>query len=97
MPFQPGGGGRLTDEFSEPHSSSPPRYTNFHRLYPQPFSYLNQQSVVVFDDYHKIWYQVYFGLEEYDFYAHANELDTTLSKIYSNSRYDICWFEGGGQ
>lgn len=90
-------GGRLTPDLSDPYRSAILRHTPFYKLYPQPLSQLNQQLVIVFDDHDRLWYQVWYGIGKYDFYALADELDHALGKVYSNGRYNIYWFEGGGE
>ena len=61
------------------------------RLYPLPLNELELPSVVVFDDHDKICYQVFQwrGMEKYKFCADGDELEDSLNKFYSNSRYDI--------
>ncbi len=88
-------GGRLIPDLDHPYESATLRQTPFYRLYPEPLTALELPSLVVFDDHDRIWYQVRYGIEEYDLYAHADELEDTLDKVYSNGRYDIYWFEGG--
>lgn len=88
-------GGMIIPDFDHPYESATLRQTPFYSLYTLPLTELDLPSVVVFDDHDKIWYQVWYGMEAYDFYAHADDLEDSLNKVYSNSRYDIYWFEGG--
>ncbi|MFQ5924444.1 MAG: hypothetical protein ACE5IE_00410 [Dehalococcoidia bacterium] len=88
-------GGKLIPDLDHPYQSSTLRQTPFYHFYPQPLTDLKLPSVIIIDDHDRIWYQVQYGIEKYDFYAHADELEDSLGKVYSNSRYDIYWFEGG--
>jgi len=92
-------GGMLIPDLDHPYESALLRHTRFYRLYPKPLTELAQPSVVVFDDHDRIWHEVwqYQGIEKYNFYADADELDDALNKVYSNRRYDIYWFKGTGE
>ena len=59
------------------------------RLYPLPLNELELPSVVVFNDHDIIWYQVCYGMGKHNFYNDADELDDSLDRVYSNSKYDI--------
>ena len=87
-------GGRLIPDLDHPYESATLRQTRFYRLYPQPLTDVELPSLVVFDDHDRIWYQVMYGIEKYDLYADSSELEDSLNKVYSNSRYDIYWFGG---
>ena len=59
------------------------------RLYHLPLNELELPSVVVFNNHDKIWYQVWYGMGKHNFHTDADELDDSLNRVYSNSKYDI--------
>ena len=87
-------GGRLVPDLADPEQSACLRQSQFYQLYPQPLSSIALPSVIIFDDHDKIRYQVWHGVEQYEFYAH--EAGHGLNKVYSNSRHNIYWFPGRG-
>lgn len=86
-------GGQLVPDLENPYKSAILRQSRFYHLYPKPLSNLALPSIIVFDDYDRLHYQVWYGIEKYDFYAQSEELEAILDKVYSNKRYDIYWFE----
>lgn len=86
-------GGQLVPDLENPYKSAILRRSRFYHLYPKPLSNLALPSIIVFDDYNRLRYQVWYGIEKYDFYAQSEELDAILDKVYSSKRYGIYWFE----
>ncbi len=89
-------GGWLVPDLADPYQSARLRQSQFRHLYPRPLSSLAVTSVIVFDDHDRLWYQVWRGIEKYDFYIQEVELRSNFGRVYSNSRYNIYWFEGAG-
>ena len=87
-------GGLLVPDLADPEQSACLRRSRFYLLYPEPLGSFGVPSVIVFDDHDRLRYQAWYGIEKYDFYAHASQFEDSLNKLYSNSRYDIYWFEG---
>jgi hypothetical protein len=90
-------GGGLIPDLDHPYQSATLRQISFYRLYPWPLTGQKLPSVVVLDDHDRIWYQVWYGIEKYDFYADAVKLGADLDRVYFNRRYNIYWFPGSGK
>jgi len=88
------GGRQLVPDLADPYQSAILRQSRFYHLYPQPLSSLVLPSVIVFDDHGRLWYEIWYGIEKYDFYVQEAKVDDNLDRVYSNSRYNIYWFAG---
>jgi len=89
-------GGQLVPDLADPNQSACLRQSRFYHLYPEPLASFTVPAVIVFDDHDRLRYQVWYGIEQYDFYADEVELGADFDKLYSNRRYNMYWFPGDG-
>jgi hypothetical protein len=87
-------GGRLVPDLVDPYQSAILRQSKFYNLYPESLDSLEVPSVIVFDDHNRLRYQVWYGIEQYEFYLQEVELDGNFDQVYSNGRYNIYCFQG---
>jgi len=84
-------GGHLVPDLDNPYQSAILRQSQFYHLYPESLISLSVPSVIIFDDHDRLWYQVKYGIEKYDYYIQEVELGDSLEQVYYNNRYNIYW------